>query len=160
MKRPPAARQNALNAVLSHRDVWQQLIDGAVPVAAVVEEALRFDPPVQAWRRLALEDVDVEGVQTPAGSHILVVFAAGNRDPQKFAAPDRFDPGRPDAQQHLTFGMGAHFCLGAPLARMEIATMIERLAKRLPELRISADSQPEYQPNTSFRGLRRLLVEW
>ena len=96
-------------------------------IPKVVEEGLRYDPPVQAWRRQAKEDVTLEGVHIPAGSHILLVLAAANRDPERFVKPDEFDPSRPDATQPLTFGIGAHFCLGAPLARLEIATMIERL---------------------------------
>jgi cytochrome P450 len=155
-----SASANILNAVLKRPEIWRGIVNGSISVAKVVDEGMRFDPPVQAWRRQATEDVELEGVSIPAGSHILLAFAAANRDPEKFPDPDVFDPSRANAEQHMSFGMGAHFCLGAPLARMEIGAMIERLAQRLPNLRIADDSEPEYLPNTSFRGLRRLKVTW
>jgi cytochrome P450 len=155
-----SAAANTLHAVLSRQPIWKCIVEGSMDIPKVVEEGLRYDPPVQAWRRQAKEDVTLEGVHIPAGSHILLVFAAANRDPERFVKPDEFDPSRPDATQHITFGMGAHFCLGAPLARIEIGTMIERLAKRIPKLSIAPDNVLSYLPNTSFRGLRRLQVVW
>jgi cytochrome P450 len=155
-----SAAANTLYAVLSRQPIWDRIVGGSIETGRVVEEGLRYDPPVQAWRRQAKEDVILDGVRIPEGSHILLVFAAANRDPERFAKPDEFDPDRADATQHVSFGMGAHFCLGAPLARMEIGTMIERLARRIPRLSIAPENVLSYLPNTSFRGLRRLQAAW
>lgn len=155
-----SASANILSAVLSDRMLWQRIVDGEVDILKVVEEGLRYDPPVQAWRRLAKEDVIVDGVLIPAGSHILLHFAAANRDPARFDSPELFQAERVNAGQHTSFGIGAHFCLGATLARIEIETMIRQLAERFPGLALVPDQAPQYLPNTSFRGLRNLEVTW
>jgi len=125
-----------------------------------VEEGLRFDPPVQAWRRQAKEAVELDGVQVPAGARLLLMFAAANRDPAQFPEPDDFVPGRRNVMQHVAFGTGAHFCLGAPLARLEVEAMLESVARHLPGLTLVADQDYPYTPNTSFRALRKLMVAW
>lgn len=155
-----SASANILSAILARPALWDRIVAGDVDMALLVEEGLRFDPPVQAWRRLAMEDVELDGVSIPAGSHLLLHFAAGNRDPERFDDPQAFRADRANAAQHLSFGMGAHFCLGAPLAKLEISIMIERLAKLVPTLRAVSGQAGDYLPNTSFRGLRRLPVTW
>lgn len=155
-----SASANILSAVLSDEALWAGLVDGSVDVLKTVEEGLRFDPPVQAWRRLTKQDVVLEGVHIPAGSRLLLHFGAANRDPARFDHPELFDPLRSNAGQHTSFGIGAHFCLGATLARIEIETMIRQLAQRLPGLKRVPGGTPEYLPNTSFRGLRNLPVTW
>lgn len=155
-----SASANILSAILSRPAVWKGVVDGSIDISRLVEEGLRFDPPVQAWRRLAKEDVVLDGVEIPAGARLLLHFAAANRDPERFEQPDLFDPARANAGQHSSFGIGAHFCLGATLAKIEIETMIRQLAERLPDIRLIAGQQPDYLPNTSFRGLRRLQVSW
>lgn len=155
-----SATANLLSALMARPTLWKDVVDGKVDIAKLVEEGLRYDPPVQAWRRLAKVDVEIDGIAIPAGSHILLHFAAANRDPDIFVDPHRFCPARQDGMKHVSFGAGAHFCLGAPLAKMEIAIMIERLAALIPNLHAVADQQSEYIPNTSFRGLRRLEVAW
>lgn len=155
-----SASANILSAILSQRGLWEGVVDGSIDLPKLVEEGLRFDPPVQAWRRLATEDVVLDGVAIPAGSHLLLHFAAANRDPERFAQPDLYDPHRANAGQHTSFGVGAHFCLGATLAKIEIETMIGQLTKRLPGMLRLPDQAPLYLPNTSFRGLRRLQVAW
>lgn len=155
-----SASANILSAILSQRTLWDGVVDGSINVSKLVEEGLRFDPPVQAWRRLATEDIVLDGVNIPAGSHLLLHFAAANRDPERFDQPEIYDPDRPNAGQHTSFGVGAHFCLGATLAKIEIETMIRQLAEKLPGMRLLPDQRPDYLPNTSFRGLRRLQVFW
>ena len=155
-----SASANILSAIMSRPDLWAAIVSGKIDIPKVVEEGLRFDPPVQAWRRLALQDVELDGVAIPAGSHILLHFAAANRDPDKFDQPDLFDPERDNAGQHTSFGVGAHFCLGATLAKLEIEIMIRQLAQRLPTLHKVPGIAPVYLPNTSFRGLRQLQVSW
>lgn len=155
-----SASANILSAILSRPALWNGVVDGSVNISKLVEEGLRFDPPVQAWRRLVKEDVVLDGIEIPAGSRLLLHFAAANRDPERFEQPELFNPERPNAGQHTSFGIGAHFCLGATLARIEIETMIRQLAEKLPSLTLVPHQQPDYLPNTSFRGLRRLQVSW
>lgn len=155
-----SAAANMFKAVLPDRKLWQAICQGEQPLGPVVEEALRVDPPVQAWRRLTTEDVVLDGVAIPAGSRILLEFAAANRDPQQFAEPDAFTPGRRNVLQQVAFGAGTHFCLGAPLARLELEVMLQRVAARMPQLALVPDQSFPYTPNTSFRALRRLLVTW
>ena len=136
----------------------------AVPV---VEELLRYEPPVHFLPRLALEDIDVAGVTIPAGAMIRLVLAAGNRDPDHVRDPDRFDPDRHDLEQaserqpsrgeHLGFGGGIHYCFGAPLARLEGQIALAELAQRLDNPRLLADPPP-YRLNAILRGPRHLPV--
>jgi cytochrome P450 len=89
-----------------------------------------------------------------------MMFAAANHDPRQFHEPDAFVPGRRNALQQVAFGAGAHFCLGAPLARLELEVMLRRTAERLPGLELVPRQDYPYTPNTSFRALRRLMVTW
>jgi cytochrome P450 len=155
-----SAAANLFKAVLPERDLWSRICSGEQALMPVVEEGLRFDPPVQAWRRLSKEDVELDGVFIPAGSRLLLMFAAANRDPQQFPQPDRFEPDRRNVLQHTSFGMGLHYCLGAPLARLEVKVMLEQVARRIPAMELVAGQAWEYTPNTSFRALRRLMVTW
>jgi cytochrome P450 len=155
-----SAAANMFKAVLPDRKLWEAICRGEQPLGPVVEESFRVDPPVQAWRRLATEDVVLDGIAIPAGSRILLEFAAANHDPQQFPEPDAFTPGRRNVLQQVAFGAGTHFCLGAPLARLELEIMLQRVAARMPQLELVPDQSFPYTPNTSFRALRRLLVTW
>jgi cytochrome P450 len=154
------AAANMFLTLLSSPERWQEVCDGKNPIAKVVEESLRYDSPLHAWHRLAKEDVELDGQKIPAGSRLLIVMAAGNRDPEHFESPDEFCPGRSAGNQHLAFGMGIHSCLGAPLARQELAVMLETLSARAPTLRLVGGQKLEYTPNTSLRGFRELQVTW
>lgn len=155
-----SAAANMFKAVLSDRELWRSITAGEQRIPAVVEEALRIDPPVQSWRRLAKEDVTLDGVTIPAGSRVLMMFASGNHDPQQFENPEDFCPSRRNVLQHVAFGAGAHFCLGAPLARMELEIMLQRAAVLFPTLDLVARQEFSYIPNTAARALRTLLVTW
>jgi cytochrome P450 len=124
--------------------------------AQVVEEVLRYDPPVQLTARSALEDTELGGRHLPKGSAVLAVIGAANHDPAVFTDPDRFDldrgPGR-----HLAFGLGVHFCLGATLARLEGEIALRALAEAAPKLELS-DAAPPYKENVVLRGLAALPV--
>jgi cytochrome P450 len=104
--------------------------------------------------------VDIGGVTVPANANVLLLLGAANRDPAVFDNPDHFDIYRANAREHLSFGHGAHFCLGAPLARLEARVVLEELSARLPQLRLEPAQTLRFQPNTSFRGPLSLLVEW
>jgi cytochrome P450 len=128
-------------------------------VIPVVEELLRFEPPVQYLPgRAALEDVTIDGTTMPKGSRLTLLLAAANRDPDRFTDPDRFDPDRPD-NQHLGFGSGQHYCFGAPLARVEVHLALAALASRLDNPRLIEDPPP-YRPSPVLRGPRHLRVAY
>jgi cytochrome P450 len=136
----------------------------AVPV---VEELLRYEPPVHFLSRVAADHIDIAGVTIPAGAEIRLALAAGNRDPDHVRDPDRFDPGRlnlgqagerqPQLGQHLGFGGGIHYCFGAPLARLEGQIALTELAQRLDNPRLLADPPP-YRLNAILRGPRHLPI--
>lgn len=123
-----------------------------------VEEALRFDAPLHMFMRYALSDVELEGgISLKKGDKIGLNFGAANRDPKRFAAPDIFDPDR-DGQANVSFGAGIHFCIGAPLARLELQTSLKVLFDRLPNLKLS--HKPSYNNSYHFHGLENLFVTW
>ncbi|MEE1828932.1 cytochrome P450 [Streptomyces sp. BE20] len=129
-------------------------VDGLLPTA--VEELMRWDTPLQMFERWVLEDVEVRGVTVPRGSEVALLFGSANRDPERFTDPDRLDLGRAD-NPHITFGAGIHFCLGAPLARLELTESYGELLRRAPGLRLVRE--PEWRPGYVIRGLKELLVE-
>lgn len=150
---------NAVHQLLRHRDAWEALCADPALAEAAVEEVLRFDSPVITWRRIARRDTDIGDVTIPVGAQVLLALASANHDEAVFERPERFDPARPDARRHLSFGHGIHHCLGAALARLEGRVALEELSTRLPSLRLAQDGIAVL-PNTTFRGPRELLVEW
>ncbi|HCA88261.1 MAG TPA: cytochrome P450 [Streptomyces sp.] len=122
-----------------------------------VEELLRYDTPLQMFTRWVLDDIEVGGTAVPRGSEVALLFGSANRDPARFASPDRLDLARTD-NPHLAFGAGIHFCLGAPLARIELTASFSALLRRAPDLRPTA-AEPEWRPGYVIRGLRELRVE-
>ncbi|MBF9069708.1 cytochrome P450 [Streptacidiphilus fuscans] len=145
------------------RLAWFRAHPEAAP--AVVEELLRFDPPVQLTMRTALVDADVEGVPIAAGEQILLVIGAANRDPEVFADPDRLDFSRAEntggsaggTDRHLAFGLGIHFCLGAALARLEGQIALTAFARRVHEPELATD-EVSYRDNLILRGPASLPV--
>jgi cytochrome P450 len=125
---------------------------------ATVEECLRFDAPLHLFTRYALDDVELAGGVTLArGDRIGIMFGAANRDPRRFDRPDTFDPFRADGG-NISFGAGIHFCIGAPLARLELVTSLRRLFERLPGLHLTAS--PSYRDIYHFHGLDAVDVAW
>ncbi|HTI28936.1 MAG TPA: cytochrome P450 [Methylomirabilota bacterium] len=120
-----------------------------------VEELLRYDTPLQLFERWVLEDSEVCGVQVPRGAELGLMFGSSNRDPDVFADPDRLDLGR-DPNPHISFGAGIHFCLGAPLARLEMQIAFETILRRMPSLELL--HEPEWKPTYIIRGLKSLPV--
>ncbi|PGH49589.1 cytochrome P450, partial [Streptomyces sp. Ru87] len=127
--------------------------DALLPTA--VEELLRYDTPLQMFERWVLEDIEIGGTVVPRGSEVALLLGSANRDPARFRAPDRLDLARAD-NPHLGFGGGIHYCLGAPLARLELAASFGALLRRAPGLRLTAE--PAWQPGYVIRGLRELHV--
>ncbi|MFD8482621.1 cytochrome P450 [Kitasatospora sp. NPDC059673] len=129
-------------------------VDELLPTA--IEELMRYDTPLQMFERWVLEDIEVGGVRIPRGSEVALLFGSANRDPERFTDPDRLDLGRTD-NPHITFGAGIHFCLGAPLARLELTESYGALLRKAPGLTLVRE--PEWNPGYVIRGLKELLVE-
>jgi cytochrome P450 len=128
-----------------------------VSIRQAIEEILRYDPPLQWFERWVLDDgVRIGGVDLPPGARVALVIGAANRDPRQFADPDRFDVTRA-ASGHLSFGGGIHFCIGAPLARLELETTLGELNRTEPDLVILPGA--ERRPTFQFRGWARLPIE-
>ena len=151
---------NGMLTLLRHPEVLSRLRRGGEPdlAARVVEELLRYEPPVQALtnNRNTLDDIEVAGTTIPRGSQVTLVLAAGSRDPASIPDPDRFDPDR-EHNEHLGFGGGIHYCFGAPLARLETQIALRELARRLVNPRLVVDPPP-YRTNAVLRGPSHLLV--
>ncbi|WP_165989806.1 cytochrome P450 [Streptomyces sp. YIM 98790] len=153
---------NGMRALFAHPDQFAALradpdglLDGAI------EEMLRYDGPVETCTdRLALADVEIGGVTIPAGSTVLIAMADADRDPERFPEPERFDIRR-DARGHIAFGHGLHYCLGAPLARLEGRIAFRALLERFPGLALDADEAAlPWIPGLLIRGVRELPVRW
>jgi len=130
-----------------------------IPLA--VEESLRLESPTQALFRIATCDVELEGVAIPGGSRVGVIYGSANRDPRKFDDPDRFDLRRPNLREHLAFGHGTHYCVGAGLARAEGAVALETLLARTRNLRLAAQGNDfAHHPSFILRGLKQLHLEF
>ncbi|MGP3697707.1 cytochrome P450 [Rhodobacter sp. NSM] len=145
---------NAVTTLLRHRTPPEAL--SAANVGATVEELLRFDPPLHLFRRMAYAPVEIMGHSFAEGDEVALLLAAANRDPGPWHKPDRFLWNRPE-KPHLAFGAGVHFCLGAPLARLELTTALPILFSRLPALRLA--KPPRWSDSWHFRGLEGLIVE-
>jgi cytochrome P450 len=149
---------NGTLTLLRHPDALHRLRQDPNYGIDTVEEVLRYDPPVQFRTRTTLTDVGVAGVTIPKGATVVLLLASGSRDPARFPDPERFDPDRPD-NEHLGFGGGIHYCVGAPLARIEAQIALSTLARRLVNPRLVADPPP-YRENASLRGPEHLSVSF
>ncbi|MFG2290749.1 cytochrome P450 [Streptomyces sp. NPDC048595] len=149
---------NGMLTLLRHPQVLQRLRDEPDLVVPLVEELLRYEPPVHIipWRA-AYSDITVADTVIPKGSQIMLMLASGSRDPNRFPDPDRFDPDRRD-NQHLGFGTGIHLCFGGPLARREVQIALTELVRRLDRPRLVADPPP-YRRSPILRGPIHLPVE-
>jgi cytochrome P450 len=136
---------------------WQNILEDRDLIPNAVEECLRFVSPVQATGRQLREDMNWHGQPLTAGMNISLLLGAANRDPTKFTNPEMLEVSRPNAAQHVAFASGAHYCLGAPLARLEAQVFLERLATKYPQF-IVPEQAIEYRHNFSVRGLEQLEV--
>lgn len=150
---------NTLQCLLPRRHLWDQVCADASLIPNAIEEVLRFNSSQISWRRLTTKDTTVGGYDVPAGTAIFMNFASANRQSDIWDNPDTFDIHRSNANMHISFGKGVHFCLGAKLAKFETQIMTEILAERIPDLRLREGHVPEYFPNITFRGPTTLQVE-
>ena len=147
---------NGFRALMHHRAEWQRLLDGDVAPATAVEELLRYDAPLQMFERWVLEpDVTIAGQSLTTGDVVAMLFGSAQRDPRRFDRPDAFDIARGDTA-HIGFGGGLHFCIGAPLARAELARSVTGLVSRFPDLDLT--EEPTYHPTFVIRGLTALRL--
>jgi cytochrome P450/ferredoxin-NADP reductase len=153
------ATANAMKLLLQHPAAWRDICEDPSLIPNAVEECLRHNGSVAAWRRLVTADTVVGGTPLPAGSKLLIVTSSANHDEARFADADLFDVRRDNASDHLTFGYGSHQCMGKNLARMEMQIFLEEFCRRLPHMTL-AGQRFSYLPNTSFRGPEHLWVEW
>ncbi|MFA7584983.1 MAG: cytochrome P450 [Novosphingobium sp.] len=158
---------NAFRVIATRPDIQQQLRANSARIPDFVEEVLRFDGSVKSGGRICQKTTTLGGVEIKAGTSILLSHMAANRDPRRFDNPGAFDMDRPRAREHLAFGRGAHTCIGAPLARREVATSIERLLARMGNIRLSEDRHGppgarrfEYEPTYILRAPHSLHLEF
>jgi cytochrome P450 len=149
---------NGTLALLRHPAELRKLRDNPGLIGSAVEELLRFDGPVQRTARIPSEDITIGGQTIGKGEMVMPFLGAADRDPTQFPDPDRLDITRSD-NRHIAFGMGIHFCLGAPLARMEGQIAINTLLARLPRLTLATD-QPQFRQSLTLRGLEALPVSF
>lgn len=151
---------NTLQCLLPRRDDWAALGAESDLIPNAVEEVLRFNSSQISWRRITTTDTEVGGYNVPAGTPIFLNFASANREADLWPEPDCFDIRRPNANRHISFGKGVHYCLGAKLARVETQIVTEVLTQRIPTLRLVDKQTFDYFPNITFRGPNRLHVAW
>lgn len=151
---------NGIFHLLSRGDYWTQLNNNPNLIPQAVEEMMRFDPSVCTWRRLARKATTINGVEIPEGANLLLMLNSANRVSEVFPEPEQIDLSRTNVKDHLAFGYGIHYCVGAPLARLEMSILLEALTQRLPNLQLVPDQTMDYVRNISFRGSQSLLVTW
>ncbi|MBL6864708.1 MAG: cytochrome P450 [Rhodospirillales bacterium] len=154
------ASANGMRALLENYDQWRSLCKNPDLIPNAVEEILRYDSSIFAWRRITTRKTKVGKFEIPEGAKILMALGSGSRDSEIFEDGDNFDIFRKQKKKHLAFGNGVHFCMGAPLARLEMKIILEELTKRLPQMKMVKGQQWDYIPTLTFRGIKSLRVEW
>jgi cytochrome P450 len=149
---------NGTLALLRNPDQLRRLRENPALIGTAVEELLRYDGPVQRTARIPSEDMTIAGRKIAAGEMVMPFLGAADRDPAQFPEPDRLDIGRKD-NRHIAFGLGIHFCLGAPLARIEGQIAINALVKRFPKLALATET-PEFRQSLTLRGLKSLPLSF
>jgi cytochrome P450 len=149
---------NTVRRLLEDPGRWSEIARQPELIPGAVQESLRYDPSVPVWRRVTTRPVTLGGVELPEGARLFLWLAAAGRDAAVFDRPDDFDVRRADADRHLAFGLGLHYCLGANLGKCEAQLAVAELARRYPRLRLAPDQQFTFHPNISFRGPAVLRV--
>lgn len=150
---------NGFYSLLRHPEQWQILRDDPELIPNAIEEILRFESPVQAVSRTVMEPVELNGIALEKNEIVVSLIGGANRDPAVFEDPERFDVTRKDLRP-LSFGGGIHFCLGAQLARIEAAVVLQTIVRRLPNLRLADAGRPKWRTSFVLRGLTELPVAW
>jgi cytochrome P450 family 142 subfamily A polypeptide 1 len=145
--------------LLSRRERWEALVEDRSLLPTAIEEMLRWVSPIKNMARTAAEDVELGGSRIPAGDKLLLLYPSANRDAAVFENPDTFDVRR-TPNEHVAFGFGPHFCLGANLARLELRVLFEELLDRLPDLELAEPTEPPFRPANFVSGYERLPVRF
>jgi cytochrome P450 len=154
-----AALAAGLRQLLEVPERWTEVVTNRAVIPAVVEEALRFDPPLIGFFRRTTAEAKLSDVIIPADARVYFAVASANLDERRYGCPSEFRLDRgPDEQFHTTFGNGTHFCLGAPLARLEMRVAFDVLADRFPDMRLDPERPPRYKPNPVIHHLEQLWV--
>jgi cytochrome P450 len=148
-----------MKLLVENPDEWKRVRQDPSRIPAMTEEGLRLASPNQGLFRICTKDTEVAGTVIPKGSMLWVMFGSANRDESVFPDPDRFDATRRNLNDSFAFGRGAHFCIGAPLARLEIQVLFEELTKRIESARFAPGTTLEYEPSFILRGLKALEIE-
>jgi hypothetical protein len=151
---------NAVLTLLTERHAWEELCANPKLIPNAVEEVLRYNTSVFYWRRRALKPAKVGGVEIPEGGNVLLVLGSSGHDEARYADPAKFDIHRPNVKDHLGFGHGIHYCVGAPLARLEVRVILEELTRRLPNLHLVEKTVEPITPNLFGWGPKHLWVKW
>jgi cytochrome P450 len=151
---------NALIVLTRHPEYLQALSKNPELAPAIVEEVLRLESPSPGLPRLCTQDFDLNGVTIPKGAKLFLAYTSANRDETVFPNAAQFDINRPNLNKHLAFGRGIHYCIGAPLGRLEGRIALEVLAQRLPNLRMVPGQTLDFSRNITFRGPEKLMMEW
>lgn len=154
------ATASGFKALLENRDQWEAICADPSLIPNAVEEILRYQSSVPAWRRVTTAPTELGGHRLPEGARVLILTGSANHDEAVFENGEVFDITRPNANQHLAFGWGTHECLGQPLAKMEMRVMLEEVSRRLPHLHLVPEQEWSYSANTSFRGPNHVRVSW
>jgi cytochrome P450 len=149
---------NGMYALLRHKEQWENLKANPSLIPTTIEEMMRFDTPLQFFERYVLEDMSYKEFTWKKGTRLCLYYASANHDADIFENPETFDITR-DPNPHIAFGLGLHYCIGAPLARVELQAALQTLSQRLPNLQLVSE-KAEYQPKNVFRYLRELRVRY
>ena len=148
-----------LKLLVQNQGEWKRIQEDPTRIPAMADEGLRLASPNQGLFRVCTEDAEVAGTPIPKGSMLWVMFGSANRDERVFADPDRFDPERDNLNESFAFGRGAHFCIGAPLARLELRVLFEELSRRIETVAFAPGTTLRYEPSFILRGLEALEIE-
>lgn len=151
---------NAMRVLLSHPDQWQQIVADPTKIGPAIDEVLRYSGSITAWRRKALADATVGGIDIPKGAELLLVMGSANRDEERFAAGEEFDISRENARDHLSFGFGIHYCLGNMLAKLQAKIALEEIVRLMPHVRLQDGADIGFRENLSFRVPLEVPVTW
>jgi cytochrome P450 len=151
---------NALHVLLTHPDQWKRIVDEPALIPGAVDEILRYSPSIVAWRRRARRDTEIGGTPIPRGANILLVMASANRDEDRFAGGEQLDVQRANAREHLAFGFGIHYCVGALLSKIQARIVLSEIVRLVPGLRLVDADAVRFPDNLSFRGPAALPVTW
>ena len=142
---------NCVRVLLEHREAWETVVADPKQIPKAIDEVLRYSGSIVGWRRKALADTEVGGVQIPQGAELLLLMGSANRDESRFENGEDFDITRPNARDHLSFGFGIHYCLGNMLAKLQAKIALEELAAALPNLELVDGGAITFRKNLSFR---------